>query len=169
MKLENIIVKLRQFKNSDIDMLVVYLNKEEVTKYITAAIPQPYTKDDAHWWVNNAKNSPHILAIEIDGKFVGCISAKIGDFEYSCGAEIGYWIGKEFWNQGVTTEAVRLFTESLFTNTDLIRLFVSVVSLNIGSIRVLEKNGFSLEGILKKASYKHGEYFDEHLLSKIKN
>jgi RimJ/RimL family protein N-acetyltransferase len=166
--LENIIVKLRSFKDQDLDLLVFYLNKEEVTKHITAAIPKPYTKNDAQWWINNSKSSAHIKAIEINGKFVGCISAKIGDFEYSCGAEIGYWVGNDFWNQGIATEAVRLFSESLFTSTDLIRLFVSVVSLNIGSIRVLEKNGFSLEGVLKKASFKHGEYFDEHLLSKIK-
>jgi len=160
-------VKLRNFTDSDADLLVVYLNNKEVTKHITAAIPQPYTKTDAQWWINNYRNSEHTKAIEFNGKFVGCISITVGDFEYNCGAELGYWIGNEFWHQGIATQAVRIFTELAFQNTSIVRLFVSVVSLNIASIKVLEKNGYALEGVLKKASYKNGEYFDEHLLSKI--
>jgi RimJ/RimL family protein N-acetyltransferase len=37
-----------------------------------------------------------------------------------------------------------------------------VFSYNAGSMRVLEKNGFTLEGILKKAVYKNGQMWDEH-------
>lgn len=160
-------IKLRNFEDSDADLLVAYLNNNEVTKYVTDAIPQPYTKSDAQWWINNSRDSEYTKAIDYNGVFVGCISAKRGEFEYSYSAEIGYWIGREFWNNGIASEAVRVFTNLLFQSTNITRLHVSVVTLNGASIKVLEKNGFSLEGTLKKASYKNGQYFDEHLLSKI--
>ena len=160
--------KLRNVKDSDTDLLISYLNNSEVTKHITDAIPQPYTINDAQNWLKNCRDSEYTKAIEFDGEFVGCISAKRGEFEYSCGAELGYWIGREFWNQGIATEAVRKFTNLLFQTPDIVRLFVSVVSINGASIRVLEKNGYSLEGTLKKASFKHGLYYDEHVFSKIR-
>ena len=161
-------IKLRNIKDSDADLLITYLNNNEVTKYITDAIPKPYTKNDAQWWVKNSKSSEYTKVIEFNGKFVGCISAKRGEFEYSCGAELGYWVAREFWNKGIASDAVSEFTHLLFQTTDIVRLFVSVVSINFASIKVLEKNGYFLEGTLKKASFKNGLYYDEHVLSKIR-
>lgn len=161
-------VTLRDFQQSDADLLVSSMNNKTVTRYITDAIPQPYTLNDANWWINTGSHSDLIKAIEFNGEFVGCISAKKGEFEYKRSAELGYWLGSAFWNQGIATDAVTLFTNQLFDSTDLIRLFVSVVAENAASIRVLEKNGYTHEGLLKKASFKNGEFFDECILAKTK-
>jgi len=160
-------IKLRPFNTTDSDLLVSYLNDNTVTQYITAAIAQPYSSDDALWWINVGSQSEYIKAIELDGTLIGCISANFGDFEYSCSAELGYWLGSNYWNRGIATQVVKTFTQSLFDNTDVARLFVSVVSDNKPSIRVLEKNGFTRDGLLKKASFKKGHFFDEYLLSKL--
>jgi RimJ/RimL family protein N-acetyltransferase len=166
-------ISLRQFQTSDAELLVSYLNTPEVTQYITASIPTPYTNTDALWWIEHARQTPYqahsnlIKAIEYKGNFVGCISATVGHFEYANSAELGYWIGKAFWNLGITTEAVKQFAELLFSTNKLNRLFVSVVAKNIASIRVLEKNGFVYEGTLKHASHKNGQYFDECLMAKL--
>jgi RimJ/RimL family protein N-acetyltransferase len=160
-------ISLRQFQTSDAELLVSYLNTPEVTQYITASIPTPYTNTDALWWIEHADQNEYIQAIEYKGKFVGCISATVGHFEYANSAELGYWIGKAFWNLGITTEAVKQLVELLFSTNKLNRLFVSVVAKNIASIRVLEKNGFVCEGTLKHASHKNGQYFDECLMAKL--
>jgi len=160
-------IKLRPFNTTDSDLLVSYLNDKTVTQYITAAIAQPYSSDDALWWITVGSQSEYIKAIELDGTLIGCISADFGDFEYSRSAELGYWLGSDYWNRGIATQAVKIFTQSLFNSTDVARLFVSVVSDNISSIRVLEKNGFSHDGLLKKVSFKNGHFFDECLLSKL--
>lgn len=160
-------ITLRAFKNSDVDLLMGYLNEAKVSQYITGAIAQPYTREDALWWVNSGSRSDFIKAIEYNGTFVGCISATFGDFEYSRSAELGYWLGSDYWNQGIATQVVKEFSQSLFEQTHLNRLFVSVVAQNTASIRVLEKNGFSQEGLFKKASYKNGVYFDECLMAKL--
>jgi len=184
-------ITLRSLKATDVEWLVHYLNDKQTTQYITDAIPQPYTKDDANWWIEHANNSSPadviIKAIEFNGVLVGCISATAGRFEYNRSAELGYWIGrlplnqessckeslskewsnKELWNQGIGTKALSLFIEELNNTTDFARLFVSVVACNGASIRVLEKNGFTLDGLLKQASYKNGEFFDECMMSRI--
>jgi len=161
-------INLRHFKDSDTDLLISYLNNNEVTQYITSAIPNPYTLIDALWWIDAGSKTQYIKAIEHKGTFVGCISATLGDFEYDRSAELGYWIGKEYWGQGIATAAVKMFSEFLFNETELVRLFVSVVNENKASIRVLENNDFLHEGLLKNASYKNGRFFDECILAKIK-
>lgn len=189
-------ITLRSFKTADAELLVHYLNDKQTTQYITAAIPQPYTKDDASWWIEHANSSSPtdviIKGIEFNGVMVGCISATAGRFEYNRSAELGYWIGriplnkeplskessdkkslskewpnKELWNQGIGTKALSLFVEELNNTTDFARLFVSVVACNGASIRVLEKNGFTFDGLLKQASYKNGEFYDECMMSRI--
>jgi RimJ/RimL family protein N-acetyltransferase len=160
-------ITLRDFEAADNALLLDFLNDELVTQYITAAIPQPYTQEDAQWWLHTGSKAGNIKAIEFNGDFVGCISATVGDFEYNRSAELGYWLGREFWNLGIATQAVGLFSEALFKKTPLVRLFVSVVADNKASIRVLEKNGFNHDALLEKASYKNGQFFNECLLSKV--
>lgn len=51
---------------------------------------------------------------------------------------VGYWVDRSVWGQGVATDALRLFL-----STESIRpLFARVAFDNVGSIRVLQKNGF---------------------------
>ena len=53
---------------------------------------------------------------------------------------IGYWIGKEFWRRGIASAAVN----ELLSLVKIRPLFAEVANHNIGSRRVLEKNGFGL-------------------------
>jgi len=53
---------------------------------------------------------------------------------------IGYWIGREFWRRGVASAAVADFLQLVKIRP----LFAEVANLNLGSRRVLEKNGFVL-------------------------
>lgn len=51
---------------------------------------------------------------------------------------LGYWLGREFWGKGIATDAVRLALEELTERP----IHADVASHNVGSQRVLEKNGF---------------------------
>ncbi len=53
---------------------------------------------------------------------------------------IGYWISKEFWRRGIASAAVN----ELLTLVKIRPLYAEVANHNIGSRRVLEKNGFAL-------------------------
>lgn len=160
-------ITLRKFRQDDIPLLVEYLNNDEVTRYITAAINQPYTQEDARQWLAFCADNSLINAIEYDGQLVGCISATVGNFEYSHSAELGYWLGRQHWQKGIARQAVQMFIQQLQQTTSLSRVFVSVVAENYRSINVLTSNGFELEGRLKHASCKNGEFFDECIYAKL--
>ena len=66
------------------------------------------------------------------------------------------------------TTAVNLMCEWVFLNTDLVRVFALSFEYNVGSMKVLEKAGFQLEGILRSSIYKNGKIFDSRLYARIK-
>ena len=82
-------------------------------------------------------------------------------------AEIGYWLGQQYWGRGIVTEALKLVTEYAFQTQNLLRLFALPFANNTGSIRVLEKAGYEREGLLRRSSVKFGEPRDQLLYSRI--
>ncbi|PSS03702.1 acyl-CoA N-acyltransferase [Coniella lustricola] len=78
--------------------------------------------------------------------------------------ELGYWIGREHWGKGYTTEATAAFVRWAFdTFPDLNRIEASVFEGNPASERVLVKAGFALEGVRRKAIWKHGVLLDQRM------
>jgi ribosomal-protein-alanine N-acetyltransferase len=154
-------LELREFKQTDEELLVSYLNETDVTKYISARLPQPYTKEAAAWWVSIGSKMGIVKAIIKNGVLIGSISAIVGEFERQKTAEIGYWLAKPFWGNGFASQALAEFSETLFLNTEIVRLYAPVFEGNTASARVLEKCGFKLEAILEKAIYKNGEFYNE--------
>jgi len=82
-------------------------------------------------------------------------------------AEIGYVFHSDYWGKGYGSEAVALMTSFAFDSLCLRKLHARVVSANIGSVRVLEKNGFKLEGCLKNYFYIEGSFYDFMLFGKF--
>jgi len=161
-------IELRTLHKTDEGALVRHLNDSRVTKYLSSRIPSPYTREDAVWWIESASKELGIVkAIHFKGSFCGINGAYTQEFEYSHSAEIGYWLGYDYWNFGIATEALITFSNYIFENTEIKRLFNPVTSLNVGSLRVLEKAGYKLEGVLKAAVFHDGFYVDEHLYAKV--
>jgi RimJ/RimL family protein N-acetyltransferase len=85
-------------------------------------------------------------------------------------AEIGYWLGENYWNKGVMTEAVREMVSYIFLHfPELKKIYAPVFGFNIASQRVLQKVGFECEGILKQAAIKNGEITNLHYYSMLKS
>lgn len=72
-------------------------------------------------------------------------------------AEIGYWLARPFWGRGLMTNAVGAFVRYAFRELELRRLTAHVFEQNLASARVLEKNGFKLEGHLREHFLKEGK------------
>jgi RimJ/RimL family protein N-acetyltransferase len=109
------------------------------------------------------------FAIVVEGKAIGGIGARFQDDVYKCSAELGYWVGEKYWRRGIATEAVNRMTGFLFENFDINRIFARVFDWNQSSIKVLEKNGFFLEGRLKNHVYKDGLFTDELIFGLLKD
>ncbi|MBU0911019.1 MAG: GNAT family N-acetyltransferase [Gammaproteobacteria bacterium] len=163
-------IELRELESDDRQWLVRYLNNEQLVRYLASRIPQPYSFEDADWWVEvGSKESAFVRAISFHGAFCGVIGVYTKEAEYAHAAELGYWVAQEYWNQGIASKAVTAFTELVFSTTDIQRIYALVSAPNLASIQVLQKAGYSLEGILKQAVYKQGQFYDEHLFAKIRS
>ncbi len=162
-------IKLRDYSIADADRFAVLANNENVSRYLIYTFPYPYTKQDAEWWVKTRSKANNALAeaIEFQEKFVGTvgITPQTGWKEHS--AEIGYWVGEEYWGKGIAPEALRAMSDIAFSAMKYKKLFAPVLGPNKASMRVLEKCGYSLEGVLKHEVFKGGHYFDGHYYAKF--
>ena len=98
---------------------------------------------------------------------IGCIGPRL--VTHPLQADIGYWLGVPYWNQGYMTEAIRLICHFSFKYLDVVRVYATVFVGNEGSRRALEKNGFSLDGTLRNHVIKRGEWRDEWFLSLLRS
>ena len=74
---------------------------------------------------------------------------------------IGFIIGElEYWGKGIGTEIVKMLLEYGFKELNLHKITSEVLVPNIGSIRIIEKNGFKLEGKFREEMYIDGIYYD---------
>jgi len=71
---------------------------------------------------------------------------------------IGYILGRKYWNQGLTTEALKAFIEYGFSQLEVHRIEAHVEPENVASGKVLTKIGFQKEGLLRERIFNKGEY-----------
>ena len=143
----------------------------EIYRY-TLRIPYPYTMKEAKKWISQCikskknKNKKEIhFAIDVNGEVIGGIGyIKMEKHK----AEIGYWLGKKYWNRRIMTETVKLMTNFGFNKLKLKRIYAEVFQKNKASARVLKNNGYRLEGILRKHHLKDGKLIDALVYAKVK-
>ncbi|MDP6845864.1 MAG: GNAT family protein, partial [Candidatus Nanoarchaeia archaeon] len=105
--------------------------------------------------------------IEVEGRLAGAIG--ITSVVSGHKGSLGYWLAEEHWGKGIMTEVTRVFTDYCFKEFKLIRIYGSVYDWNLGSAKVLEKNGFVREGVLRKnVKNVFGRFGDEWVYGKIK-
>lgn len=83
-------------------------------------------------------------------------------------AELGYWIGVEYWGQGFATEAGLAVVRHGFDALKLNRIMGHCFAENRASARVLQKLGMQLEGRLKRHVRKWGEFVDVELYAVVR-
>lgn len=109
--------------------------------------------------------------ITVDDKVVGNISVEQKSDVFGKDAEIGYLIATESWSKGIATEAVKQISRVAFTELNIIRITGLVYEPNIASRKVLEKNNFLLEGVMKNAVVKNDKIYNLCIygLNQVKN
>jgi ribosomal-protein-alanine N-acetyltransferase len=163
-------IELRDFFDNDIESIAIYANNINVSRYMASRMPYPYTKDDAVWWVETGSKEQGLnYAIDLGGICIGVVGVRFGDLEQQYSAEIGYWIAEDHWGKGIGTEAVSKMTDYILFETKTVRLSAPVYSPNKASMRVLEKCGYTLEAIHRKAAFKNDEFLDEHVFVKFRS
>jgi ribosomal-protein-alanine N-acetyltransferase len=81
--------------------------------------------------------------------------------------QIGYWVGERFAGKGLMVDAVRLVVPYAFGSLHLHRIEAACIPGNARSIRVLEKAGFTREGLLRSYLKINGSWQDHYLYSLV--
>jgi len=101
------------------------------------------------------------------GRFIGAIGVKKIDYINRNG-EIWIYIGeKEFWGQGIGTIAIRKYSELITKNYNLHKIYATVLSDNIPSLKMFMKAGFNVEGKLLDHVFFNGEFKNIIILARI--
>jgi ribosomal-protein-alanine N-acetyltransferase len=169
---------IRNMHPSDAPSMSLHANNPRVTNNMSLAFPEPYTIDQANIWINVNINIPQInnwciCELSSPDVVIGGVGLKLGADVESHTAEVGYWVGEEFWGRGYMTEVLEALTEWCFLERkadgkQLKKLWSSVYSTNVGSMRCFEKYGYAKEGVQRDQAEKYGRTMDLHLFGMTK-
>ncbi|WP_205514061.1 GNAT family N-acetyltransferase [Longitalea arenae] len=142
-------LELRQINAGDIASLVRLANNKQIADQIIN-MPHPYEEYHAvhrlsYVYRGFKEGAFYAFAIILreQEQFIGEISLHL---KPEASAELGYWIGEPFWNQGFASEAISAITAFGFNKLGLSQIYAECHRDNAASIRVLLKNHFGESG-----------------------
>ncbi len=155
---------LRDFEAVSAEQWQLLMNDEQVA-LTTLSLSYPTTLKDASAWrmqqIKKVKNGEMLRwAVYLkEGKHV------IGSFKLSLNqkfesAEIGYWLGKQYWGNGFASEATNKVISYAFNQLELNRLEAYAMTGNASSEKILLNHGFKQEGLHRQLIKRWGEFID---------
>jgi RimJ/RimL family protein N-acetyltransferase len=141
---------LRHQIPSDLDDLWALYCDPEITRYIPdAPCSREEAQEELEWHMHRHSRNPQLgLWATIhkgSGRFIGRCGLLPWKIEGQKEVEVAYTISREFWGQGLGTEAAQGILDYGFHGLNLTRLICLIDPANIASQRIAEKNGMSLE------------------------
>lgn len=164
-------IALTEIRPSDKRACVERISDPEIHA-LTLRIPRPYTEAHFDKWLEIvaelARKNGELthFAIRDRDTFIGAIG--FTDIVRGHKAEIGYWLARDWWGRGIMTAVVGALCQHAFERWELVRISANVYAPNIASARVLEKNGFQCEGLLRKNWCKDGKFHDSRLFALVR-
>ncbi len=159
---------LRPFQLSDGKEVQRLSGAKEIVS-TTLNIPYPYEDGKAEEWISKhqekfdtGKEVQFAITMKSDGKLISAISL-MGISERHSHAEIGFWIGRPYWDKGFCTEAGRSVVRYGFETLGLNRIHANHFPRNPRSGRVLQKLGMKHEGCRRQHVKKWDAFEDVEL------
>ncbi|SHJ04911.1 GNAT family N-acetyltransferase [Aureimonas altamirensis] len=136
---------LREVRMDDAPAIATLANDRHIAE-MTARIPYPYRLEDAKEFLARTR---HELTFAImrnaDDAFMGLISLREKDD--SDALDLGYWLGRPFWNKGYATEAAHAVIDYAFGELAAEAVEIRCRVINNASRRVIHKCGFHYQGV----------------------
>ncbi|AZL15086.1 GNAT family N-acetyltransferase [Rickettsiales endosymbiont of Stachyamoeba lipophora] len=149
-----------------------YINHPLVKKYLSDEdIPETFEKaiNELRYWQALFRDQHSIywaIALKESNKMIGTIGFN-NWYKFHERLEISYDLDPEFWGQGITTVAITQVCNYAQQRMSAKRIQATVALDNVASTRVLEKNNFHLEGILKNYAKLGNLQNDFYMYSKV--
>lgn len=165
------LIKIRQVLPTDVPTMYKWECDDEIGRLV--GIEKARTLDEVvsgyNKYFDGLKPNLHLFTIEYDGHCVGRIELGNLDQE-NRHAAFGIVIGeKPLQSKGLGSVAINYLLNFAFTDLNLIKLYGEVYDYNTASQKFLEKNGFTLDGVLRKHEFFRGEHRDMFQYSFLKD
>jgi ribosomal-protein-alanine N-acetyltransferase len=141
----------------------------------TVSIPHPYELDHAVAWIGQQRReavrgraTTFAIRLLSKGTLIGSAGLRDIDPEH-LQAELGFWIGREWWGKGFAREAAAAVIHFGFESLGLNRICAHHMVRNPAAGRVLEAAGMQPEGVLRQRVRKWGMYEDVVLYSILRD
>jgi RimJ/RimL family protein N-acetyltransferase len=145
---------LRPFTLSDARDVQHLAGDREIAS-TTLNVPHPYEDGMAEQWIGTHQEKYErgelvnfAIVRRADNALLGAIGLRIT--QQHAHAELGYWLGKPYWNAGYCTEAAHVVVAYGFERLGLQRIHASHMTRNPASGRVMQKLGMRYEGCLRQ-------------------
>ena len=155
---------LRPFRRSDASAVQELAGEREIAD-TTMNIPHPYENGMAEQWIGtheagyeNGTSATFAIVLRDSGNLIGAIGLQMDRSANK--AELGYWVGRPYWNFGYATEATRAILAFGFDRLQLNRIQARHFARTPSSGRVMEKAGMVVEGTARQAAIKWDRYED---------
>lgn len=156
-------VHLRAYRSSDRQALERVENDPEALYLAEDGLPFPRTERDLDGFLSqaSAEGPSYLFAIERleDGAFIGTVGTFKADWK-NRHVEVGISLDRSVWGQGYGTDAMNVLVRVLFTEMNLHKVKLGVISHNPRAQRSYEKVGFKVDGRLRQEIYRGGTYHD---------
>ncbi len=166
-------LQLRPFRTSDAVQVRLLAGDRDIA-ITTCNIPHPYKDGVAEKWIEThyrkfQKGEEVNFAIvdSCKGTLIGAIGLVVKEGHRR--AELGYWVGKPYWNHGYCTEAARAVLKYGFEVLGLNRIHACHFHNNAASGRVIKKIGLKYEGLLRQHIKKADKFVDLDMYGMLKS
>lgn len=156
-------LRLREITDADAPAFADIFKDPEVLRYIIMD-PLANDVDGALWWINwmrghfEQQNAVRWgIAEKGSDTLIGTCGFHYWSREHRR-CDIGYDLHRAYWGKGYVTEAARAVVRWCFENLSLHRIQADCTDGNHGSERVLEKLGFTYEGLWRENTFEHGQF-----------
>jgi ribosomal-protein-alanine N-acetyltransferase len=160
-------VVLRPLELRHADELFAYASDPEVARTMSwAAHVDP---GETRAWVQamidaRAAQTELVWAIEHNGKAIGCVGLHRITWTFRAWridrAELGYWIGKPFWAQGLMSEAAQAAAKWGFEALGLHKITIGCIDGNVASKRIIEKLGFRFLAVYEDDVWRDNQWWN---------
>jgi ribosomal-protein-alanine N-acetyltransferase len=161
---------VRTLRAADAESIAQHANDRRVSAQLRDRFPHPYAVSDAKAFIDliSREDPCTSFAIVVAERCVGGIGLERQHDVHRLTAELGYWLGYDYWGRGIATQAIVGVTTWAFGALDLQRVFAQPLAENLASCRALEKAGFVLEGTLRRSAIKDGVIRDQRMYARLR-
>ena len=154
-------LSLREFNPEDLDALSLILSDRETMRFYI----KPLHRSGVEEWISRNRqryatdgHGLWAMILKASGELIGDCGLVLQDVDGENEIEIGYHVRRDYWGQGLATEAARACRDFGFASFPFERLISIIRPANIASRRVAEKNGLTVWKAVSRVGLPHLVY-----------